>query len=240
MNRDKPRSTNNTGVSSAGESQGQNLRRDPKVAARNQRIVARYQDGTPIKDLATEFGVSISLVTIVIRAAGLTKTRGKPRDPKVAERNKRIVARYQEGVPVKELATEFGISRSLVTTVNSAAGVTKTRRRQADLEVAARNQRIVARYQDGTRIKELATEFGVSIGLVTTVIRAAGLTKTRGKPRDPEVAARNQRIVTRYQKGVPLKDLATEFGITLSLVCSVTSRAGVSNRQSVSNKGVTP
>ncbi len=136
MNRDKPRSTNNTGVSSAGESQGQNLRRDPKVAARNQRIVARYQDGTPIKDLATEFGVSISLVT--------------------------------------------------------------------------------------------------------TVIRAAGLTKTRGKPRDPEVAARNQRIVTRYQKGVPLKDLATEFGITLSLVCSVTSRAGVSNRQSVSNKGVTP
>ena len=284
MNRDKPRSTNNTGVSSAGESQGQNLRRDPEVAARNQRIVARYQEGAPLKDLATEFGVSIGLVTTVISSAGVAQYRRKPKDPKVAARNQRIVARYQDGAPIKNLAAEFGVSVRLVNNVIRAAGVTKTRRKprdpevaarnqrivaryqdgapykelaaefgslvgtvinaagvaqkrskQMDLEVAARNKRIVARYQEGAPYKELAAEFGISRSLVGTVISAAGMARGRTSPRDPKVAARNKRIVARYQEGVPYKELAAEFGISRNLVYIVISAAGMANRRSVSN-----
>ncbi|TAM40103.1 MAG: sigma-70 family RNA polymerase sigma factor [Rhodanobacter sp.] len=143
-------------------------RRNPVLVERDDTIIRMYQDDAPIAQIMHELAVTRAIVGAVVNKAGIAQGR----QMRLTARNQRIVARYLEGVPYKDLATEFGITISLVSNVISKARGARGRRE-------LRDSRIVARYQEGVSYKCLAAEFGVSIRLVYSVISRAGVVNRR-------------------------------------------------------------
>jgi len=82
-----------------------------------------------------------------------------------------LIARYQSGCTMRELAAEFGIDRRTVSTYLRRAGVA-VRRGGLDQEQTIEAARL---YQAGWSSGRLAGRFGVSADNVLKALRAAGV-----------------------------------------------------------------
>ncbi len=216
---------------------------------RDQHIARAVLKGYSNSAIARQHGLTRQYVAQIRRGAGLPNARVMPavidryrRNPVLVERDETIIRMYQNDAPIRQIMSDLAVTRAVVSNVISKAGIAQDRH----IRLYARNQRIATRYQEGASYKDLAAEFGITIGLVSNMISKAGLTNRRARRapqirhRDPTIAARNKHIVARYQEGASYKDLAKEFGITLSLAQNVISNAGVANRRTASNHGATP
>jgi len=150
-------------------------------------------------------------------------------NPKIAERNAQIIARYRDGAAYKDIAVEFHLARGSVSAIITKAGAAqgRTASPQLDPKIATRNAQIIARYRDGATYREIANEFHLTVGLTGTIIWRAGVAEGRKRIADPAVAARNAQIIARYRDGAMYREIAKEFHITLGLVSLIISRAGV-------------
>lgn len=153
-------------------------------------------------------------------------------------RDKHIARAILKGYSNSSIARRHGLSPQRVKQIRQAAGLPDARampatrdRYQVNPAIADRNKAIIRLYQGDTPIARIVRELGVPRTLVNTVISAAGVAQDRHMKKDPVVTARNRRVVARYQEGISLKDLATEFEITLSLTSNIISTAGVANRR---------
>jgi lambda repressor-like predicted transcriptional regulator len=88
-----------------------------------------------------------------------------------------LVASYQAGGRVKQLARQFGIHRLTVTSILQREGVTVRRRgiHPDDLPEVTRL------YQDGWALAGLAVKFDVSPSTVTNTLRRAGVPTRRSR-----------------------------------------------------------
>lgn len=99
-----------------------------------------------------------------------------------------------------------------------------------------RNNNIVADYNQGINVSEIAKKYGVTPATIHTVIRNARhdgttiITRHPGRPSDAINTDRDRDIIARYQAGATLAAVAEIYGITRERVRQIVQRAGVSTQ----------
>lgn len=84
---------------------------DPRVEERGHAMAARYAEGFTLKAVAHEFGTSPSNVSDWVRKLGLSRApHFGLTHAAAAERGRAMAARYREGLSLRAVATEFGVS----------------------------------------------------------------------------------------------------------------------------------
>lgn len=170
-------------------------------------IAAAYRSGETIRALAATYGLSDGPVRRVLAEQGV-EMRSTGYAPSLSSEQKEKARRLREqGASTAELAERFGVSRGVMKeTVRGIRGsAVGAKSRQTDAE-------IVAAYEGGASLKELARQNGMAKLTVSEVLKAAGVTlRGRGGPRKdlPE-----REILERANSGERLTDLAKAYGIT--------------------------
>lgn len=94
-----------------------------KRVERNQAIIAEYNAGTKISDIATKFELSAVSISKIISAGRMMGQVTLARRKDNPERNSRIASLYAGGLTMQTIAEEFGLSRERVRQILSAQGV---------------------------------------------------------------------------------------------------------------------
>lgn len=93
----------------------------PFTDAERQAVVAAYEAGRPVREIAADTGRSFSGVRCVLVAAGVAL---RPRGTGVATRDRApLIAAYQAGQSLSDIARSFGISDTTVRYHLIGAGV---------------------------------------------------------------------------------------------------------------------
>ncbi len=102
--------------------------------------------------------------------AGVSSLRQAQTRLTVAQ-TKELLAQYQQGVPVKELAAQFRIARQTVTEIYRRAGLEPRRRGLSFAQV-----RLAAKlYNDGASLATVGKKFNVNAETVRLALRAVGV-----------------------------------------------------------------
>jgi DNA-binding CsgD family transcriptional regulator len=87
-----------------------------EMAERNTDIVALRRQGRTLAEIASQFGLSVSRVSEILKAAGQPRVyqRCKPYTPKRNPHRHEIVALWEQGRTQAEIGTQFGVSKQRV------------------------------------------------------------------------------------------------------------------------------
>jgi DNA-binding CsgD family transcriptional regulator len=143
-------------------------------------------------------------------------------DPKIVQRNNAIIQAYDGGKSSTEIAKDFGMH---VQTVRTALGEARkkgllhnnkheSKRRQYELDIAARNDKILDFWQAGRDSQAIAGMFKI------TEDSLKGIIKRAREKKDPRAVLRggsrfrfkSDRIVELWDEGKTARQIATELG----------------------------
>ncbi len=86
-----------------------NETREEAARRRNPAIVEAYKAGLNMTEIAHHFGLSASLVSLVCRAAGVSRNKGKPRLPIDCPEQRKAYIKARNEVGVEAARAEFGL-----------------------------------------------------------------------------------------------------------------------------------
>ncbi|WP_107489436.1 helix-turn-helix domain-containing protein [Streptomyces sp. rh34] len=170
-------------------------------------IADAYRSGKTLRAIAAVYGVTPDPIRRVLAEQGV-ETRSTGYAPSLSSEQKEEARRLREqGASTLELAERFSVSRAVMqAAVRGVRGPNSGEKtRQTDAE-------IVAAYERGVSIQELARRNGMAHPTVTKVLKDAGVAlRGRGAPRKglPE-----HEILERANSGEKLTDLAKAYGIS--------------------------
>jgi DNA-directed RNA polymerase specialized sigma subunit len=189
-------------------------------------MYALYQQGASLGEVGERFGISLSHLSYLFRAAGLRvrpRGRSQEREYPVGE----MYALYQRGVSLKEVGERFRVSESHLARLFGAAGLrTRPRGRSQQREYPVAEMYAV--YQRGASLKEVGRQFSVSASHVGRLFEAVGL-KTRPAGsivREYPVGE----MYAIYQQGALLREVGERFGVSSSHVARLFAAAGLEMR----------
>ena len=90
-----------------------------------------------------------------------------------------LVAEYESGVAVQELAAKYGVHRGTVSAHARRQGIPPRRRSLSEAE----RETVMRLYEDGLTMSEIADQFSVSTGAVRTALVLEGVTIQSGGQR---------------------------------------------------------
>ena len=90
-------------------------------------LVAAYEAGATVEELAAEHGCSTTTIREVLAAEGVTLRSPGPRSP-LEGREAELAAAYEAGATVRELVDRFGANQRTVRKVLAEQGVVMRRR----------------------------------------------------------------------------------------------------------------
>lgn len=191
-------------------------------------IRLRRGEGQTLQAIADDYGVTRQHIHLL--------TRDLPRPPRRHRTDnaleEEIIAVYQAGNSLAETSRIVGTSRSLVTAVITAAGITKhgavARQLRAD---RSRIQALVAFYRQGYTVASTARRFSVAPGTAASHIRQAGVMRSTRETRlvDPESPYREKRLqaIELYRQGLSQKEVADRLGVSQNFVRRQAQQSGL-------------
>lgn len=178
----------------------------PEIAERNRKIRESRQKGESFEELSSEYG--LAPLTIQQICMGVRPEDDAIQREKRAERNALIRKLYREGMSLRAIAEKVGLKFQTISTI--CKGITDREPVKMfvkpNLELEARNARIVELYQDGKTSQQIADIVGVSWRTVGDV--CSGIKRRKLPNQD-----RNDEIRRRYAEGERAAALAKEFGL---------------------------
>ena len=134
---------------------------------------------------------------------------GWPNEHK-AQRNAEIAQRYQQGVPMTELAAEYGITATRVHQILDKLGARSGK--NVKKVKSQRNAEIAQRYQQGVPMTELAAEYGITATRVYQILDVAN--SLSGKDdKQVKFAERTKEAIRLRELGLSYKAIAEEVGV---------------------------
>jgi transposase/DNA-directed RNA polymerase specialized sigma24 family protein len=213
-----------------------------RVLATPEQIIAAYDEHATVQTVAKKLHVHQRRVTAVLREAGKLRVRGQRRpESNLGGRSailddatiKDLASRWRDdGVSIREIAEEYGVSRPTVSTYLASAGV-KVSDTQAEQRQQWREQ-AVALYQQGHTLQQVAEQIGGTATRVHNALRALGLDAKTARPqsskpsrgRKPKLSdAVSAQIVARHARGESVESLARAYGCSLSTAYDRVRRA---------------
>ncbi|MFE9461738.1 helix-turn-helix domain-containing protein [Streptomyces californicus] len=181
--------------------------KQPPLDLPAEEIAAAYRSGETIRALAATYGVSDGPIRRVLAEQGV-EMRSTGYAPALSDEQKEEARRLRgQGVSTPELAKRFSVSQGVMK--DAVRGV-----RGPDSHQKARqsNAEIIAAYEGGVGIQELARQNGMAWRTISKVLQDAGVAlRGQGAPRKdlPE-----REILERAKSGEKLTDLTKAYGIT--------------------------
>ena len=211
-------------------------KRYQEMEERRERIIPLYDNGMSIKDIAESEGVSMPTIANDIEQlmkAGRVKkqeTFKEKQHQEIEERRERIISLYNKGMRIKDIAEIEGV---LIPTISKdikrllKAGKVKKRKtlnEKQHQEMEERRERIIPLYDNGMSIKDIAESEGVSMTTIANDIEQlmkAGRVKKQGTLKEKhyqEIEERRERIISLYNKGMRIKDIAESEGVSITTI----------------------
>ena len=202
-------------------------KRRQKIELPINEIIEKWKQGATQRELAKEYGVSVN--TIGRRIAEYHKKIGKPRPrPKPKPRMEllidEIVEKWKQGATQRELAKEYEISyftiNSRISEYYEKIGKPRPRPKpKPRMELPI--DEIVEKWKQGSTIKELAKEYGVSQTTINKRISEYYENIGKSKPkRKTKKELPIDEIVEKWEKGVTQRELTKEYGVSYRTIQS--------------------
>jgi uncharacterized protein (DUF433 family) len=145
-----------------------------KLVGREGEVAVAYRAGKTVEALAEQYGVSLSTVCRALDRAGQPRRQQGRRETGVPGREAEIVAAYNAGATIAEIAQRFGCSTMPIREALVRAGV--ERRGPGRVRaVAGQEAAIAAAYEAGATTAELAALHNVSHRLIARICQEEGV-----------------------------------------------------------------
>jgi hypothetical protein len=140
-------------------------------------------------------------------------------------RDAEILKEYQTGMTMAELGAKHGITRQRISQIFKRAGVVvaPSRRGRKPVDAALSQAYVAEAVKLGNKV-QAAQKFGVSPDTIGRALRRAGISLRVGKFTDAKVKAD---IVSRYESGERLREIAESYGTRAQHVNSLLRKWGV-------------
>ena len=216
--------TINSRISEYYEKIGKPKRRQ-KIELPINEIIEKWKQGATQRELAKEYGVSVN--TIGRRIAEYHKKIGKPRPrpkPRMELLIDEIVEKWKQGATQRELEKEYEISyftiNSRISEYYEKIGKPRPRPKpKPRMELPI--DEIVEKWKQGSTIKELAKEYGVSQTTINKRISEYYENIGKSKPkRKTKIELPIDEIVEKWEKGVTQRELTKEYGVSYRTIQS--------------------
>jgi hypothetical protein len=181
-----------------------------------------YESGLSVVHVAAEVGSNQGTVRSALLRLGVQfRGPGGGASRKNAERNKAIVAAYEDGERnASEVAKQFGISRERVRQVLVRAGITtdgpgskEAREREARYATIKRLWQ-----EEGKTAAEIGQSTGISTATVLKVMREMGYTVEKRS----RITAKTRRALMMFRAGTSVAEITKALGYTNEIACRAT------------------
>ena len=158
------------------------------------------------------------------------KSERENRQEQIQQRRERIIPLYDNEMKIKDIAEIEGVSTTTITRDIAQlvkAGKVKRKKKFKEKryqEMEERRERIIPLYDNGMSIKDIAEIEGVSMTTIAKDIKQlmkAGRVKKQGTLKEKhhqEIEERRERIISLYNKGMRLKDIAEIEGVSMPTI----------------------
>ena len=158
------------------------------------------------------------------------KSEREKRQEQIQKRRERIIPLYDNEMKIKDIAEIEGVSTTTITrdiTQLVKAGKVKRKKKFKEKryqEMEERRERIIPLYDNGMSIKDIAEIEGVSMTTIAKDIKQlmkAGRVKKQGTLKEKhhqEIEERRERIISLYNKGMRIKDIAEIEGVSMPTI----------------------
>ena len=139
------------------------------------------------------------------------------------KRRERIISLYNKEMKIKDIAESEGVSTTTITrdiTQLVKAGKVKSKKpfkEKRYQEMEERRERIIPLYDKGMSIKDIAKIEGVSMPTIANDIEQL-MKAGRVKKQHQEIEERRERIISLYNKGMSIKDIAEIEGVSMPTI----------------------
>lgn len=189
-------------------------------------VIKLYKSGVlSHSDLASKFGVSTRTISRILKEAGIEAVRVKPSVPvtKVLEIKESVMQDMDNGLDLYALAEKYGVQIGVIESITSGA-------KTSESTVDSKAEQIMAEYNNGLSIKDIAQECRVALSTVYRVLKLNGVNikeKRAGTEQVVEVTEDVSRIAELHSQGLILKDIAKEADISVYLVKKILEELGL-------------
>jgi len=191
-------------------------------------MVEAYQDGELAASICERFGVSKGFLYPLLKEFGV-KAKGKKLDD---AQSAQLVADYQGGIPINDLAASYKVSGGTVRNILRAAGAmapSEIKRRFGLIPMSER-ENCAGLYGQGLSLVQVATELSLPPTRVRNALLAHGI-KLKPMVKYHKLSKEQQVELCRlYAKGKTYGQLADDFGISPDTVGKYLKRNGVTPR----------
>ena len=158
------------------------------------------------------------------------KSEREKRQEQIQKRRERIIPLYDNEMKIKDIAEIEGVSTTTITRDIAQlvkAGKVKRKKKFKEKryqEMEERRETIIPLYDNGMSIKDIAEIEGVSMTTIAKDIKQlmkAGRVKKQGTLKEKhhqEIEERRERIISLYNKGMRLKDIAEIEGVSMPTI----------------------
>ncbi len=189
---------------------------------RGPELVAAYEAGETVADLAADAGISWHTLRDHLVDHGIAIRTAHWQVREVLEaRGDEFLAGYRAGATLNEIAASAGISTASIRPYLVARGVTLRRGRRWPTRAALepRRDELLAAYEGGATIRTLAADAGVNPHTLRAWLVDHGVAIRDRSRRGREVLApRGDELLAAYEAGATIRGLAARFGVGRSTV----------------------
>lgn len=184
-------------------------------------IAKKYEKGISTQKLATEYETSYFTIYSRLKRyyeeKGVEKPVIRKKSTKIELPIEEIVEKYEAKISVEDLATEYNVSRTTINVRLRQYYEEKQLKRPVIKECCKKIElpieEIVEKYEAGINEEDLATEYGVSCGLINK--RLKEYYKSKGK------------IVPRMLKSLTVIEEYLKKGLTIEEITEIASKRNV-------------
>jgi DNA-binding CsgD family transcriptional regulator len=190
------------------------------TARRDQQIIALYQCGMRLADIAACYNITGEQARRILESAKTAKPR--PSSP-FTERNAEIAELRRGGMLLEAIGVRFGITGERARQIVERAGVPKPPPRHAE-----RNAEIIASGRNGATLQAIGEQFGLGRGSVRTILKRAGVPPgRRGLLPGSHNPERDARIAEMRRGGATVQEIGEQYGLHDARVYQILHHAGI-------------
>ena len=194
-------------------------------------LIDDWESGSSTRELAQKYGISLQSVYKVLKRNS-TKRPIEPYPGISKETESNVVADWESGSSVRELAQKYGISNQSVYNVLKRNSI---KRRILSGPSDEEEFDLIADWESGSSARDIAQKYGISITTVYAVLRKNNIERDRRTKADYEFEFD---LITDWESGSSAIELARKYGISLANVYSVLKKNDIKRpiRSSISDE----
>lgn len=201
----------------------------PFSLAEKEAMIAEYQSGKSLKEVAELFGASAPGVSLVLKRHGIPTRAISPRETPLISQAE-FCKLYQDGESIQSIAADKGVNPKTVARALHKSGI-KPRLGGPKKYNEELRAKFVTEYESGDSASLIASRHGVSNWTVFNVLRKLEITRAPGASLRTYPDEFIQEVVEAYKSGSSQDKVGKRFGLHQATVSRLLAMKGVETRK---------